>query len=141
MSPAQALSACSGVCAALELIDSRYQNFQFELPDVIADNCSSSGFILGTTVRKPDSNSIGNLGMVLEVNGRPVQFASSAAILGNPARALAELVRLLAQKGQILKAGSVVLAGAATAAVELKPGDNIRVKVQYLGSASIRVEG
>ncbi|MEZ4949742.1 MAG: hypothetical protein R2784_10195 [Saprospiraceae bacterium] len=35
------------VAAAIEIIDSRYQNFKFSLEDVIADNCSSSGLVIG----------------------------------------------------------------------------------------------
>jgi 2-oxo-3-hexenedioate decarboxylase len=140
ISAAQALLACSGVCAALEIIDSRYKNFEFQLPDVVADNCSASGFILGPVVRRPDFD-LGNLGMVLEVNGSPVHFASSAAILGHPVHSLVELVRMLSEREQGLRAGSIVLAGGATAAVPLKAGDQLRVQVQGLGAATVKVAG
>jgi 2-oxo-3-hexenedioate decarboxylase len=46
-----------------------------------------------------------NLGMVLEFNGRPVGISSSAAILGHPARSLAELSRFAAETGNESKAG------------------------------------
>jgi 2-oxo-3-hexenedioate decarboxylase len=136
MSPAQALQNCSAVGVALEIIDSRYKDFSFTLPDVIADNCSSAGFVLGTTMRR--SLDLANLGIVLERNGEAVQFASSAAILGHPARALSELINMLVAQGETLRAGSIVLAGAATAAIEFKPGDFIRAQAQGLGSVSIR---
>ena len=42
-------------CAAIEIIDSRYKNFKFSLEDVIADNCSSSGFVLGEWQPLPES--------------------------------------------------------------------------------------
>ena len=35
------------VAPAIEVIDSRYKNFKFSLEDVIADNCSSSGYVIG----------------------------------------------------------------------------------------------
>jgi len=35
------------VAGALEIIDSRYENFKFSLEDVIADNCSSSAYKIG----------------------------------------------------------------------------------------------
>ena len=38
-----------GVCAALEIIDSRYENL-FTLPDVVADNASSTRFVLVSCV-------------------------------------------------------------------------------------------
>jgi len=138
VSPAQALQACSGICAALEIIDSRFENFDFTLPDVVADNCSASGFVLGTVVKRPTEKfDLSNLGIVMEVNQKAVQFGSSAAILGHPARSLAELAKMLSAKGQILKAGSIVLAGGATAAVPFLPGDTVRVNIQNLGCATI----
>src|SRR3989338_10541782 len=46
----KALEACSGICVALEIIDSRFHNFEFELADVISDNCSASAFLLGSEI-------------------------------------------------------------------------------------------
>src|SRR5579859_3489882 len=109
----EALDACSGVVAAMEIIDSRYKDFKFELPDVIADNCSSYAFVLGEKIADPRKIDLGNLGMILEVDGRAVQFGSSAAILDHPLESLLELCRMLSERGRYVPAGSVVLAGAA----------------------------
>ncbi len=132
--------AVGGVMAALEIIDSRYENFEFQLPDVVADNCSSSGFVLGPLHAKGQISDLANLGMVLEQNGKPMQFGSSAAILGNPLRSLTDLVHLLDAEGTSLPAGAVVLAGGATAAIPLAVGQWIRVQVQELGSVEFRVQ-
>jgi 2-oxo-3-hexenedioate decarboxylase len=137
----EALSAVKGVLGALEIIDSRFENYEFQLPDVVADNCSSSGFVRGQKLVKPaDVKDLGNLGIILELNGRPVQFGSSAAILGHPGRSLVDLVKLLHAQGQILPAGSLVLAGGATAAVALSPGDHVRAVYQELGTVEFSVE-
>lgn len=137
----EALAACSGVAPAMEIIDSRYKDFKFELPDVIADNCSSYAFVLGDTVRDPREVDLGNLGMILEVDGKPVQFGSSAAILDHPLESLRELCRMLAGRGLALPSGSIVLAGAATAAVPLTAGSRVRTSVQDLGSVEIQAIG
>lgn len=139
VTPAEALLAVDGVSAALEVIDSRYQNFQFTLPDVVADNASSARFVLGSIVKRPGAVDLGNLGMVMEVNGAVVEIGSSAAILEHPARSLACLAGLLALVGEKLKAGQIVLAGGATKAVALSPQDRVRVRVQDLGAAGFRV--
>lgn len=140
-SVAEALSAVKGVVAALEIIDSRYENFDFQLPDVVADNCSSSGFVVGQKLVKPaDLKGMDNLGIILELNGKPVQFGSSAAILGHPARSLVELVKILDAQGGFLPAGALVLAGGATAAVALSAGDHVRGVFEGLGSVEFRVE-
>ncbi len=131
----EALAACESVAAALEVIDSRYEDFSFTLADVVADNCSAAGFVIGAW--HPISVPVDNLGMVLKVNGSPVQFGSSAALLGDPVLSLVELVKLLAKQGKSLPAGSIVLAGAATAAVPLNIGDHVAVEVEKLGTAEI----
>jgi 2-oxo-3-hexenedioate decarboxylase len=129
------LSAVRAVAPALELIDSRYAGFTFSLPDVIADNTSAAGFVIGPW--QPVPAGLSNLGVLLEVDGRVVQTGSTAAILGDPRRALDSGVRLAGQHGVRLREGWVFLAGAATAAVPLKPGVHVRAVVEKLGTASL----
>jgi 2-oxo-3-hexenedioate decarboxylase len=128
--------AVRAVAPALELIDSRYANFSFSLPDVIADNTSAAAFVIGPWSPVPDG--LDNLGVLLEVDGRVAQVGSTAAILGDPRRALDAGVRLAARYGVGLRAGWVFLAGAATAAVPLRPGACVRAVVEQLGVASLR---
>jgi 2-oxo-3-hexenedioate decarboxylase len=136
--PAEAAAALAGVAPALEIIDSRYRAFKFSLPDVIADNASASGFVLGPW--SPPGIDTGNLGMLLELDQRPVEIGSSAAILGHPLRSLCAAVRLAAAAGEPLRAGDLVMAGGATAAVALRPGVHVRVVVESLGQAEFRVQ-
>lgn len=139
VSPAQALLAVEGVCAALEILDSRYENFRFSLPDVIADNASSAYFVLGNVVLRPSEIDLGNLGMVMSINGQVSQVGSSAAILDHPARSLAALANMLSEVGEELHAGMIVLAGGATAAVALSPGDRVLLEVDRLGGVQVEV--
>jgi len=134
---AEAMAAVGGIAPAMEIIDSRYRDFKFALPDVIADNSSSSSFVVGDWSR-PDQN-FSNLGLVMEVNGRPVEIGSTAAILGNPSRSLVAAARLAGAVLGRLEAGWIILAGGATAAHSLKVGERVRLTMQNLGSVSIRV--
>ena len=134
----EAMAALDGVAPAMEIIDSRYKDFKFTLADVVADNSSSSGLVVGPWCA-PDED-ISNLGMVLAVNGRPVQVGSSAAILGHPVRALVAAARMVAQGGEALNPGDIVLAGAATAAHPLSSGDRVAAEVQALGRVAIAVD-
>jgi 2-oxo-3-hexenedioate decarboxylase len=136
----EALRAVREVCVAIEVIDSRFENFDFRLPDVVADNCSSSGFVLGALRVRPEGLDLTQVPIVLERNGRVEQVGSSAAILGHPGRSLAELARLLSLEGGHLPAGAVVLAGGATAAVRLEANDRIRVLAGALGEVGLEVE-
>ena len=137
MTVTEAMSAVEAVAPAMEIIDSRYRNFKFSLADVVADNSSSSGFVLGAW-QTPNVD-LSNLGMVMEFNGRPVQIGSSAAILGQPISSLAAASRLSTDAGRPLEAGWVIMAGGATAAEALEPGLFVRNVVQELGFVSFSV--
>lgn len=126
-------SYVEAVAPALEIIDSRYSNFKFDLPLVIADNTSAAGFVLGPWSKTPPD--ISNLGMLMRI-GNTQNVGSSAAILGNPWRSLTALVALSSQYGIQIPAGSVILAGAATSAVELKRSDRVELQVGQLGRVS-----
>jgi len=137
VSPLEAMAAVAAVAPAMEVIDSRYRNFKFSLADVIADNASSAGFVLGGWC-DPETE-IGNLGMILEVDGRPQQIGSSAAILGHPLRSLVAAARMMGRAGEALQSGWIVLAGAATEACPLQAGTHVRTEVERLGAVAIRV--
>ncbi|MFD2766440.1 2-keto-4-pentenoate hydratase [Micromonospora eburnea] len=128
--------AVRAVAPAIELIDSRYANFTFSLPDVVADNASAAAFVVGPWSPVPDG--LDNLGVLLEIDGRVAQVGSTAAILGDPRRALDEGLRLAGRHGVRLRKGWVFLAGAATAAVPLRPGAHVRAVVEKLGAASLK---
>lgn len=134
---AQAMLAVGGVVAALEVIDSRYENFKFNLTDVVADNASSSKFLLGDTIVSPDDIDVSNLGMVMEVNGKVDKVGSSAAIYEHPARSLAALANMISEHGERLYPGQIILCGGATAAVALSPKDRVRLRVDGLGTVSL----
>ncbi len=138
VSPAQAMLAVEAIAPALEIIDSRYENFKFNLPDVVADNTSTSAYVVGPWVR-PDID-FSNLGMVMSFDGRPVQIGSSAAVLGHPLRALVGASRLVAEDGGRLEAGWTVMAGGATAAEALLSGLHVRLEAQNMGSVSFSVK-
>ncbi len=151
---AEAMQAVGGVCLAIEVLDSRYSDFKFSLPDVIADNTSAVGFVLGSEVRSPQSVDVANLGLVLEINGRPQSIASSAAVLGHPARSLALLVemihryydeqtcaqlRLRRHGTHVLDAGTVILTGGITQAFAVDAGDTVRVAGDGLGEVVLTI--
>ncbi|GAA1824254.1 2-keto-4-pentenoate hydratase [Actinomadura chokoriensis] len=133
-SPAEAESAVAGVAVGFEVLDSRYRDFKFTLPDVIADNASAARFGYGAWHAPRD---LSNTGLLLEIDGRPVQAGSSAAILGDPARSLRAAARLALGAGMKLEPGWIVLAGAATAAVPLPKDAHVRVTGAGLGSVEV----
>jgi 2-oxo-3-hexenedioate decarboxylase len=130
--------ACiDAVAAALEVIDSRYENFKFSLEDVVADNCSSSAFVIGNWHKA--ETSIRGLGISLRINGEEVQTGNSNAILGNPLESLVEISKMMVLYGEVIRQGDIVLAGAATSAVHIHKGDKIEGVFEQLGSVKFDV--
>lgn len=132
------LAATDYVLPAVEIIDSRFSGFKFDLASVIADNGSSARFVGGGRPRYVDDLDLRTLGAVLEKNGEVVAVGASAAVMGHPAQAIAMLVNILAELGEHLPAGSFVMSGGITEAIAVKAGDNVVARFQDLGSVSMR---
>lgn len=134
----QVLAATDYVLPAVEVIDSRFSGFKFDLESVVADNSSSALFVGGGRARYVEDLDLRTLGVVIEINGEIVAMGASAAVLGHPAEAIAMVVNILAEIGEVLPAGSFVMSGAITEAIAVKPGDNVVARFQELGSVSMR---
>jgi 2-oxo-3-hexenedioate decarboxylase len=132
------LQATDFVLPAVEILDSRYENFKFDLISVVADNTSAAGFVTGGNSRRVADIDLRTLGIVLEKNGEIVELAAGAAVLGHPAESIVMLANMLARKGEIIPAGTFIMTGGVTAAVGVERGDHIAVRYQHLGSVSMR---
>jgi 2-oxo-3-hexenedioate decarboxylase len=130
------LAATAGVAVGLEILDSRYRDYQFTMPDVVADNTSAGRYVVGATVPATGLD-LRLTGVLLELNGEVVATAAGAAALGHPAAAVAWLVRALAEENQGLRAGDIVLSGGLTAAVPVRAGDVVTATADRLGSVEL----
>lgn len=135
----QVLAATAYVLPAIEIIDSRYEDFKFTLPDVIADNASSSRVVFGDQIIKPQGLDLELVGVTMSINGVVKALGAGAAVLGHPARAIAMLANMLAKKGDRIKAGEVILSGAITEALFIAPGDVVTVRIGSLGEVEFVV--
>jgi 2-oxo-3-hexenedioate decarboxylase len=134
----EVLAATEAVFAAVEVIDSRYADFKFTLPDVVADNASAAGYVAGPRLRPPGA--LGDLrltGCVVRRDGAVAHTAAGAAVLGHPAAAVAWLASRLAETGRTIPAGAVVLSGALTDAVPIAAGQSVSVEIDGLGSIEV----
>lgn len=132
------LAATDFIMPGIEVIDSRYRDFKFDLKSVIADNTSASRFVIGGQIKGPAEVDMRTLGLVMEKNGEVVSLGAGAAVLGHPATAIAMLANHLAARGQEISAGAMILSGGVTEAVAVQAGDHVTLRVQHLGSVSMR---
>lgn len=130
--------AVDAVAPALDVIDSRVRDYAFDHGAVVADNASAGAFAVGnwTPLDSATAACVSNLAVTMYADGRPREFGSTAAILGHPMRALLALHRIAGAHGLVLRAGDIILAGAATASIALVPG-YYEARLPMLGSVGI----
>lgn len=139
VSPYEVIEATKFVAPAIEFVDSRFKNFKFDLIDVISDNFSASRFAIGSDIKSPNEVDLRLAGVIFERNGIVEKTGALGAVLGNPAIAVSQLVKFLSKRGEKVKAGSIILTGSITEAIEVKEGDFIRVSICGVGEVSTYV--
>jgi len=136
---AAVLAATDFGLPGIEVIDSRYRDFKFDLKSVIADNASAACFAVDGRAVPAGCVDLRTLGVVLEKNGKVVLLGAGAAVLDHSAAAaVAMLANPLGPRGQEIPAGTLILAGGVTEAVGVQAGDHVDLRVQALGSVSVR---
>jgi 2-keto-4-pentenoate hydratase len=135
----QVIAATEYLIPALEVIDSRVRDWKIKLCDTIADNASCGRFVLGNSRTAPGGFDLKLIGMNYFVDDNLVATATGAAVLGDPAAAVAWLANTLAPYGHHLQAGQVVMPGSLVAAVDAKPGGTIRADFSHIGSVTLKL--
>lgn len=133
----EAIAAIEEIAPALEVIDSRIADWKIKIVDTIADNASSAGAVFGDWV-KFDEIDLTAVEMTMRAGTESVAGAG-AAVLGHPAEALRWLAVTLADYGEGLRAGQIILPGAMAKALPITAGDTVEATFTDLGSVSVSV--
>ncbi|GGN99951.1 2-keto-4-pentenoate hydratase [Nocardia rhizosphaerihabitans] len=133
---AEAAAAVQYIVPALEIIDSRIQDWKITLIDTVADNASSGGVVLGSTYGEPFATDLRLTGCVLRHNGKIIDTGAGAAVSGSPLNSLVWLANTVGPLGVTLEAGHVVLAGSLTAAYPIADGDTFSAEFGGIGTVT-----
>jgi 2-keto-4-pentenoate hydratase len=139
--PEHVADAVATVHAAIEIVDSRIADWKITFADTVADNGSSAFFVLADAGLPLSGLDLEGAAMEMAINDKVRSTGVGAAALGNPLNAAAWLARTLAGRGEPLRAGDVILAGALGPMVALAPGDHVRVVIGGIGQASFTYKG
>lgn len=126
-------AAVASVHAAIEVVDSRIADWKIAFADTVADNGSSAFFVLSEAGLQLEGLELAGAEMELLINDARVSAGSGAAVMGNPLNAAAWLANTLAERGDPLRKGDIVLAGALGPMVSLAPGDRVRARISGIG--------
>lgn len=124
---------------ALEVVDSAITDWKISLVDTVADNASCGVYVLGDQPVSIGGLFLGQLGMSLSKNGAVVSVGAGAACLAHPLRAAYWLAKTMAERGEPLRAGEIILSGALGPMVPLVAGDLVSADIGALGTVSCRL--
>lgn len=133
------ISAIDYASPAIEIVGSRIENWNIQITDTIADNASSSHFVLGEAKVKIENIDLENCTMQLFVNEEKKSEGNGKACLGNPLNAVLWLANKMKELGNPLKKGEVILSGALGPMVSLADKDKVKAEIEGLGKVSFSV--
>lgn len=136
----QVLEATDYVVPAIEIVGSRIKDWKLTIVDTVADNASCGMYLLSDRRIDPKETDLKEIEMTLSRNDSVVNSGKGAAVLGDPAQAVAWLAYCLDRYGVTLEAGDIVLSGALSAAVPAQPGDRFACDYGPLGVLSVQFE-
>jgi 2-keto-4-pentenoate hydratase len=114
---------------ALEIVDSRIENWDIGFTDTVADNASSGLYVVGKEGRPLAELEPRDVEMSLSINGEERSAGNGAACLGDPLEALRWLAVQAARFGDPLRAGHLVLSGALGPFVPFAAGDKVEASI------------
>lgn len=126
---ADIMNATAWVVPCFEVCDARYQNWKATVRDTISDDAGASKFVLGSQPKRLCEINPKCIGMVIEKNGELIGTGTGAEAMGSPLNTMMWLANKLAEFGDCLKKGNIVLSGALMAAVPCEVGDNFCLSV------------
>ncbi len=134
------LRATEYVVPALEILSSRIALEGRTIVDTISDNAAMGGMVVGDTRVGPHDVDLRWVAALLHRGDEIEESGVAGAVLGHPALGVAWLADKLAQHGDQLEAGEIVLAGSFTRPMWVHPGDTVRADYRELGSVTCRFD-
>lgn len=134
------LDATAYVVPALEILNSHIQLEGRTIVDTISDNAAMGAMVIGGTPVRPDAVDLRWVSALLSRNQTIEESGVAAAVLGHPAMGVAWLANKLAQHGQSLEAGEIILAGSFTRPMWVERGDTVHADYRELGTVTCRFE-
>ena len=133
---ADIISATEYALPAIEVVDSRIENWKISLIDTVADNASSAAYVLGSRPVKLENLDLVNCKMTMTRAGEVVSQGVGKACLSNPLNAAVWLADEMVRRGRPLLAGDIILTGALGPMVVANAGDEFLVEIEGFGSVT-----
>ena len=131
---------------ALEILDTRIwrqdpdSGVRRNICDTIADNAANAGIVLGEVRHRPDRFDLRRVGVIVQRNGVVEETGMGAGVLNDPLVAVSWLASRLADIGESMLAGEIVLSGSFVRPIEAVPDSSFEADFGEFGIVRIDFE-
>jgi 2-oxo-hept-3-ene-1,7-dioate hydratase len=140
------LAATDYVTPSIEILDTRIIRADpktgktRKVFDTISDNAANAGIVLGTQRHAADAFDLRWVGAITSRNGEVEETGLGAGVLNDPVESVVWLARRMAQYGQSIEPGQVILSGSFIRPVECPSGSQITADFGTFGRVDISFE-
>ena len=139
----EVLAATARVAPSLEILDTRIlrrdpaTGVPRRVVDTISDNAANAGIVLGSERHRPESVDLRWVGVIVKRDGEVEETGLGAAVLDDPVNGVVWLANRLANSGQRIQAGDIVLTGSFIRVIEAPPGSRFHADFGPFGSVDL----
>lgn len=137
----EAWEAVSAIVPSLEIVDTRYESYNFTAADNISDNSSAALFVLGAASSRTEITDLREVPVELSRDGKVIDTGWGRNAMGDPAVALAWLANTLSKIGKAIEPGEVVMTGGLTRAHRAEPGSQFSASFGVIGTVFAQFSG
>ena len=140
---ADVIAATDYVAPSIEILDTRIQRVDPETGkartvfDTISDNAANAGIVLGAERHAVDAFDLRWVGAITSRNDEVEETGLGAGVLNDPVESVVWLARRMAQYGQSIEPGQIILSGSFIRPVECPSGTDIHADFGPFGSVDI----
>ncbi|MEM1076003.1 MAG: 2-oxo-hept-4-ene-1,7-dioate hydratase [Pseudomonadota bacterium] len=140
---ANVIAATDYVAPAVEILDTRILRKDpatgqaRNVFDTISDNAANAGVVLGAQRHSPNAFDLRWVGAIARKNGIVEETGLGAGVLDDPVESVVWLARRMAQYGQGIAAGQIILSGSFIRPIECQSGTQVRVDFADFGAVDI----
>ena len=137
------LAATDYVAPSIEILDTRIMRADPDsgktrvIHDTISDNAANAGIVLGPQKHAVDAFDLRWVGAITSRNGEVEETGLGAGVLNDPVESVVWLARRMAQYGQSIAPGQVILSGSFIRPVECPAGTHISADFGPFGDVEI----
>lgn len=136
---AEVLRAVEFALPAIEVVDSRIENWQISIVDTVGDNASCGLYVVGSRPVALSAFDVRTIPMRMTINGEEASTGAGWACLGNPIHAARWLADVLCHRGIPLQPGDVLMTGALGPMKPIAAGDEVVASFGDLGTVTTRL--